>query len=453
MKNTIYISLLIVLFLHTACKKDFPVFELPQITTGKAVVTDESAEIYAYVTIPKQFPDRNDIYIGFEIEGGTYSNRYWERYWVCKGETINLSHQFTNLTPSSTYKYRCYIVDYYSDLSDRIYGGWKSFTTLPPSNPPSVTISDAKVSSVTSSTANFTVTITAQNTTIKECGTILGTSNSNLTKSNSQNTIQKASLVGSGITQELKNLSPATTYYVRAYAIDENNTLYYGGIVPFTTQSATQSTLMKSDFIGTYTLTAYSPWEFKWVTWNNVQCINYTGDTIHIFGFNDREDFGAVAIFDTEEQVVRIESNWRYNNRSFTFIGETVYASFTPVEYVSSENYAYWIQDGGKNGWGEIWLKKTSDSYYIMTASNRPDSNGRYANGFVFLYYSSSWEEKANTFVYTNVTMQRTSTTTTYAPSRQGYPMIIPEKSNITPVSHENFTPMVSPASDLPYSR
>ena len=87
-----------------------------------------------------------------------------------------------------------------------------------------------------------------------------------------------------------------------------------------------------------------------------------------------------------------------------------------PIYYVNDEEKAYIIDDGGRNGYGEIWLKKENSIQYSFVSSDSPSQEGRFANGFIFDYYAiPDWSKQGNSDAYINCTMTREKSSTTRA--------------------------------------
>ena len=332
---------------------------------------------------------------------------------LAKDAGTTVSCRISELTPGTKYYYRACLAKFSGRYSRPVYSTIGSFTT--DNVTPSITVVTKENTSVTSCTARSHGTATATGCTIKETGLLLITDGSTPTTSNY---LQKRSGTYTAFVGFWYNLQPSKTHRVRAYAIDEKGTVYYGETRSFTTKSEPGGSLTVSDFEGTYTVNAYSPWESKNVTWTSVKIAVYNQDTVIASGWDDNSYFLALGIFDKGRQIVRFESNWYWKKKTFTYEGTTCIGMFIPVYYNSSDQDAYLIQDGGRDNQGEIWLKKTGTNTFQFAASDGDDQYGRYANGFVFLYITpEEAEEKGYSSVYTNVKFTRTSTSTT-APLR-----------------------------------
>lgn len=422
MKKSIY-SLLAIAMLLSACKSEIIDYSLPEITTLDATtITYRSAILHGAIT--GDIPYESYVWRAFDISTSPNFDSS-ERCFVdkqpvrlSKDDMSSFSASVFSLSPSTTYYYRAVILKN-SNLSADIYGNVKSFTTSetpvdPPVSTPKVEFT-VQLSSVTSSTVIVSASCKAENCTITKIGDLLGdetcstpTINNSLDNSTYDNY--------TSISFQWYSLNPSTQYYVRIYAVDTENNVYYSAVYPFTTKDEQGGSLTVNDFIGTYTLTAYSPWESKTVTWTDLQIIPYNGDTVVAVGFDDSEELRAVGIFDQGLQKVRFESEWYFEAYQFNYNSQACVAQFMPAYYSSAEKKAYTLDSGGKFARGEICLKKSSGNTYNFVSCDGATFDNYYANGFIFDYYSlSDWSFVGSSNVYVNASMQQTSTTTNRA--------------------------------------
>ena len=340
------------------------------------------------------------------------NNRYYfDEEFIDLSGTTTLTVSFTNLSPSTTYYYRAVLVPLTNYLSDPVYGQVMSVTTADaPKIKVTVTTEDAF--SVTSTTAYVRGKYMVQNGTIKEVGIVGSSQTATPTINDNYSLHSKATEYKTSFSGFWYHLHVGTKYYYRAYAIDSDGNIYYGSIKTFTTKTEPGGSLTRDDFIGTFTVSAYSPWEKKNVTWTGVEIMQYDGDTLVAVGLGGNADFRASGIFDQGLQVVRWESNWFWEAYTFDVSGYTCVAVFTPIYFDESASYAYFIESGGKDANGEIWLRKNGSTYSFGGAAGI-SNEGYYANGFLYNYFTTSdWERHDNSQAYINVTMTRTSTTT-----------------------------------------
>lgn len=418
--NYIGIIALIGIASFTSCEK-MPDVALPTVLTNEATqITHDEAVLNATFTLDEN--RGSNVRRAFEISDKeeTLSGHqyYYDDDWTTLTGGTTISASINSLSPETNYFYRAVLFPKDTKYSAPIYGKTMSFKTTEAPIEPSVTINTEKVTSVTSTTVRVYGNCTAVKITVTEVGFLIH---------RGQTPTIDNKLGVSSTKKYLKSyrsfwykLKPATEYSVRAYAKDADGNYYYGDVMTFTTKAEPGGPLTVNDFVGTYTVNAYSPWEKKNVKWTDVQLSVYSGDTIYAKGLDNNSKYKAVGIFDKGLQVVRFESDWFFDDLSFRYGDSTVYALFTPTWYNAANDTAYHVRSGGKGGYGEIWLKKTSTNSYEFVPSDGDSDNGYYANGFIFLYESVKYFIKCgHSDVYTNVKMTRTSTTTNNnAPSR-----------------------------------
>jgi hypothetical protein len=164
---------------------------------------------------------------------------------ICYGTTVNpttgglkvvdggisgtFSSTMTNLSPGTTYYVRAYSINSFGVG----YGTQVSFTTLGQSSIPTVTTTAPSAITLTTATSGGNVT-NENNASVTSRGVVWSTSPdptiSLTTKTNNG--------IGAGsFTSSLTNLSPGTTYYIRAYATNSIGT-GYGSVLTFTTTSS-----------------------------------------------------------------------------------------------------------------------------------------------------------------------------------------------------------------------
>ncbi|MDP3930460.1 MAG: T9SS type A sorting domain-containing protein [Bacteroidota bacterium] len=143
----------------------------------------------------------------------------------------------TGLTPSTLYHVRFYA----TNSTGTGYGGDSTFTTLPiPTAAPKVSTAQASLVGVTSATLGGNVSDSGT-ATVTERGIVYATTAT-------PTTANTKVIIGSGIgsfSQNIMGLTAATTYHVRAYAINSVGTSY-GGDSTFTTASVPVTSLTLS---------------------------------------------------------------------------------------------------------------------------------------------------------------------------------------------------------------
>lgn len=150
---------------------------------------------------------------------------------------------FDNLTPSTTYYYRAFAIS----RVDTAYGEVMSFSTKGvQSNPPTV-VTDATVRNLTSSGATIGGTVTNNGGgTIRERGVCLSTGS---TPTISDTVLVDSQAVLGTYYVNATGLVANTTYYFRAYAINEAG-VGYGDIYSFTTENNAQVPTVAFDQYG-----------------------------------------------------------------------------------------------------------------------------------------------------------------------------------------------------------
>lgn len=420
-KQFYYINIIVLLciIVFTSCEK-MPDVVLPSVVTNEVTnIQDNEAVLNATFTFDEKrsFKARRAFEIS-DTEEALSSHQYYydddwtaeDGYWKTLTGSTTISASINSLSPGTTYYCRAVLFPKNTAYSKPIYGNVVSFKTTGTQVRPSVTIMTEKVESVTSTTAKVYAKCSASNVTIIDVGILISRAQKPTIDNNSG--ISSFKKYSELFRTFWHALSPATKYFVRAYAKDSDDKYYYGEVLTFTTKTEPGGPLTVGDFVGTYTVNAYSPWEKKNITWNNVQFKIHNGDTIYASGWDNNSKYEAFGVFDKGLQVLRFESSWYYEDLSFAYGDSTVYALFTPVWYNSSDNLAYHIESGGKSTYGEIWLKKTSTNNYEFVSCDGDSDDGYYANGFIFIYESRNYFSICgNSNVYTNVKMTRTSTT------------------------------------------
>lgn len=410
--------------LLSGCETQMYTFVLPTVETKAATnIKSDSVElnaVFAYDNIGGLYVRR-----AFELSdnagslGNSNTLYYVDDDWRELIGTDEQSLLVTGLSASTDYYYRAVLIPKDGTLSAPIYGDvWELKTTggstppTPPTPEIKVTIVTKDVRSVTSTTARLYGECSVENGTLKEMGLVASSYTNPPTIGTNSGRARFSNVTT--FSTFYYNLSPGVTYYVRAYAIDSDDNVYYGETKSFVTKTEPGGSKTVDDYIGTYTVTATSPWEGKTVTWDDVQIIPYNGDTVVAVGWENRDELRAVGIFDKGLQVVRFESGWCFEIYSFDVDGKTCAAQFMPIWYDSSSSKAYLLSDGGKALRGEVWLKvNESGNVLYFGAADGDSDEGYYANGFIFDYYAlADWTKQGNSQAYTNVQMTRTSTTT-----------------------------------------
>lgn len=176
------------------------------------------------------------------------------------------SGRISNLLPSRQYYYRPYII--LGSTSDVLYGSIKKFTTLAAP----VTISTSNVTNLTTTAATCGGTISTDGgSTITQRGVCWSTSSA-------PTTLNTRTINGSGLgsyTSNVTGLTPSTTYYIRAYAVNSTGTTYgqelsftTGALPPTVTSGAISSVTTSSALYSGGNVTSTAPITDKGVCWS-----------------------------------------------------------------------------------------------------------------------------------------------------------------------------------------
>jgi hypothetical protein len=224
------ISSTLCFFILVACKKIDHFNELPTIITGDTSNVQLSSVIITGVVTPNDAPIQTSGHIWS-------STNQLPGYSANEGRTsVNgilpqnkIISSLTNLLPGKTYYIRGYVI---SGI-DTVYGNVVDFLTAA-NNPAAVTT--GAVSNITLTSADIAAVVTSTGTTpVTQHGIVWSNINQNPTTADSVLSLG-ALAAPSSYTSSLFNLSPATLYYVRAYAVNSAG-IVYGNVVTFTTLS------------------------------------------------------------------------------------------------------------------------------------------------------------------------------------------------------------------------
>lgn len=263
-----------------ACKKIDHYNELPTIITGDTSNVQSSSVIITGVVTPNDAP--------IETSGHVWSStNQLPGYSDNEGRTSvigilpqnKIISSLTNLLPGKTYYIRGYVV---SGI-DTVYGNVISFITAA-NNPAAVTT--GAVSKITLTSADVAATIISTGTTpVKQHGIVWSNTNQNPTTADYVSSLGPLAAPAS-YTSSISNLSPATTYYVRAYVTNNAGT-NYGNVVIFTTLSNTAPSVTTDSIIAVSTNSAtakgnilnigssvVTQYGHVWSSVNNVPTIN-----------------------------------------------------------------------------------------------------------------------------------------------------------------------------------
>ena len=182
------------------------------ITLEPSDITTNSAILKGSINIEnKSFAERGFI---LYIDEATSI-----KYFVSGNDMGEYSHQVMNLGDGQTYRYEAYMIC----NDETIYGGEITFTTEQIPDPESPIVTTADVTDITQTTAVSGGNVTDDGgATVTARGVCWSTSQN---PTISDNHTSDGNGTGS-FTSNLTNLTANTTYYVRAYATNENGTSY-----------------------------------------------------------------------------------------------------------------------------------------------------------------------------------------------------------------------------------
>ena len=141
------------------------------------------------------------------------------KYMVPGNEMGDYSHQIADLAEGRTYTYEAYMIC----NNETVYGGERSFTTLQTPNTDCPTVTTADVTDITQTTAVLGGNVTDDGGAAVIARGVCWSTSQNPTVNDNHTSDGN----GTGIfTSNLTNLTANTTYYVRAYATNENGTSY-----------------------------------------------------------------------------------------------------------------------------------------------------------------------------------------------------------------------------------
>lgn len=198
-----------------------------QPALGMVTVTnikEGSADVQAQITDT----GGNDILaIGFAYKSdtGTEMQVSVDLSKLTNNNTFN--YTLTGLSPNTTYQVRGYA----SNSAGAGYGDYVSFTTTGPIAPKLTATASLKADSTAAPAIHAEGVITSagsENSTVQEVGFCWSTTHTEPTITDSR---KQATLSGRAFASDLYNLRAETTYYVRAYAVNESMTGYSDVIV------------------------------------------------------------------------------------------------------------------------------------------------------------------------------------------------------------------------------
>lgn len=402
MKTKLFSFLIFVLSvcLFTRCDKDKEIVSdltLPAVSTEPvSAITFESAKCKGIITDDGGYTVHDRGVCWSENTNPTLENNNLSGG-SGKGE---FECRLTNLKAGTTY----YVCAYAINILGTQYGEQVDFSTLSGS----VILTTNNVTSINATSAVSGGNISSDSgASVTERGIVWSTS-TEPTINNAEKTSQGS---GTGsFTANLTGLSPNTTYYVRAYAVNSTG-IYYGNQVSFTTLSGgTNYTL--DDYLGAYSIRCKVGIDTDFSTFNPVNISTVTDEDgvifVHIEGLREgKTHFTVYGKWNEDEECILLKGGWYSPNRTFYFTNEPdifYYSVFFPVFYDESIDTFYYLY-GGETERGEAKLLMNSDGT-ISYQGAAPDKNNRTANGFVHNFYlESTGDYKGYFSVYSHITL------------------------------------------------
>ena len=145
-----------------------------------------------------------------------------------------------------------------------------------------------------------------------------------------------------------------------------------------------------SDFVGMYHASAYLPEYGQSISWDTVKIYTYTSsdneEWVCVTGLIGAEEDVAVGKFNATNKAIQLHRGLHYKSNTFTLqdYGDTLfYSVFYPI-YFNSESDCGLIESMED---GEAWLTFNSDKELILGPSNTADSQGHFADGYIFGFF------------------------------------------------------------------
>lgn len=314
------------------------------------------------------------------------------------------------LDANTTYHIRAYA----KNEVDVSYGETKTFTTkdFQMFKP---TVSTSNVSNISKTSATCGGTVTADGNSLVTAKGVCWSESENPTVSDSHTNDGKG--IGS-FQSSITGLAAGTRYYVRSYATNSVGTTY-GETKSFETASDGTVTPL-SDYIGTYSVTAYN-WDLEtYESWSGTRISTYQSDEMTwvlvegICWGEGNSYLHAVGQYDESTGAIHLYGGWYRTNITFYFFDEPdiyYHSVLWPIYALDTDDTFYYIEDGhGYQDSPEMYLAKNSDGTYSLTGADYNDSNGRKATGFCLTYYNVSDDTYSGRFqAFTHYTLTKTS--------------------------------------------
>lgn len=271
-----------------------------------------------------------------------------------------------------------------------------------------ISITTSSVTDISKTTATCGGNITADGgSSITSRGVVWSTAQNPTIENNTGKTTDG---FGTGVfTSNLTGLTPNTTYYAKAYAVNATE-IQYGDQIAFTTLSES-GTHTLDDYLGEFSIQCKIGDDVDFSTFSPVLISSFTdedGIWLYIEGLYMGKPWHiAYGKWDENEQCIRLQGGYYNGKKTFYFTDEpdvSYYSVFCPVSYDESVNWFYWLYGGDVN-MGEAKLVVNSNGSITFQGVD-PDKNNRIANAFVYRYNIAETRENKGYFsVCSNITL------------------------------------------------
>ncbi len=171
-----------------------------------------------------------------------------------------------------------------------------------------------------------------------------------------------------------------------------------------------------ADFIGTWNMTGYD-WEAEEEgSWSGLEISTFTEDGeewVKVSRWEEQNFLNAFGRFNADRQCIDLYSGYGSGSFHFNSAPDVSYRAYFYPVYVEDEENAYYIVDGkGPDDGAIASLVMAEDGTLSLTGAADKDSQGHYANAYMFEYYNLETEAYGGHFnIKTQVRMTRASAT------------------------------------------
>ncbi len=257
--------------------------------------------------------------------------------------TATFNSSFAGLTPATTYYVRAYALT----QADTVYGGIVSFTTAPYTIPTISTTAPSNVLSTKATTGGNT--IDSGGYAVSEKGICYSSSNNLPAYTGVSNSHTSDGSGNANFATILKNLTPSTKYYIRAYAKNQLG-VGYGNLDSFTTGAP----------VPTITVTP-ATLDFGDITYNS----SATVLSYKVNASNLNPSVGSITLNATNGYIICSTYNGTYNNTlTLTYAGSTI---TNKIIYVKNKTNSYGTLNGIVTHSGGGTVAPNADTVFLTT--------------------------------------------------------------------------------------